>query len=297
MPRPGSPATRRGSARRFPLQGELDAKPARSPGSRPTSPGPKRDGRQSRASTANQPRRPDEAAPSRSPDRRPHAAQLAPCTAISGDPATGDARPFAPRAVQRLLGEEAGRKLPHRRPPPQGSGARAPAAAPRPCPAGRDAAAGRGLPEAEGGRRPQPHRSYHDGRTPQRRSRTPRSQSRTIPAARRHRRRWTTSSSPRSRRSASSSRRVVREPDGGSSIVAGDRRVKAAIAAGLDRIDVLVCDADEATDAMRAVSENLIRASMTSVDIWRAVEGWKPRVERAGDRRRARPAGAHRSAA
>jgi ParB family transcriptional regulator, chromosome partitioning protein len=62
-------------------------------------------------------------------------------------------------------------------------------------------------------------------------------------------------------------------------IIAGGRRTKAAIAAGLARIDVLVCDADEATDAMRSVSENLVRTSMSSVDIWRAIEtlesqGW-----------------------
>ncbi len=62
-------------------------------------------------------------------------------------------------------------------------------------------------------------------------------------------------------------------------IVVGNRRVKAAIAAELPAIDVLVCDADEAADAMRSVAENLIRASLTSVDIWRAIErleaqGW-----------------------
>jgi ParB/RepB/Spo0J family partition protein len=62
-------------------------------------------------------------------------------------------------------------------------------------------------------------------------------------------------------------------------IVVGNRRVKAAIKAGLPAIDVMVCDADEAADAMRSVSENLIRASMSSVDIWRAIErleaqGW-----------------------
>jgi ParB-like chromosome segregation protein Spo0J len=55
--------------------------------------------------------------------------------------------------------------------------------------------------------------------------------------------------------------------------------VKAAIKADLPVIDVLVCDADEAADAMRSVAENLIRASMSSVDIWRAIErleaqGW-----------------------
>src|SRR5476651_1376793 len=62
-------------------------------------------------------------------------------------------------------------------------------------------------------------------------------------------------------------------------IVAGRRRVKAAILADLPVIDVLVCDADEAADAMRAVAENLIRADLSSVDIWRAIErleaqGW-----------------------
>jgi hypothetical protein len=41
----------------------------------------------------------------------------------------------------------------------------------------------------------------------------------------------------------------------------------------------MVCDADEAADAMRSVAANLIRASMSSVDIWRAIErfdaqGW-----------------------
>jgi ParB/RepB/Spo0J family partition protein len=62
-------------------------------------------------------------------------------------------------------------------------------------------------------------------------------------------------------------------------IVVGNRRVKAAITAELPAITVMVCDADEAADAMRSVAENLIRASMSSVDIWRAIErleaqGW-----------------------
>jgi ParB/RepB/Spo0J family partition protein len=67
--------------------------------------------------------------------------------------------------------------------------------------------------------------------------------------------------------------------DDGLMIVVGNRRVKAAIKAELPVIDVLVCDADEAADAMRSVAENLIRASMSSVDTWRAIErleaqGW-----------------------
>ncbi len=62
-------------------------------------------------------------------------------------------------------------------------------------------------------------------------------------------------------------------------IIVGNRRVKAAIMAELPAIDVMVWDADEAADAMRSVAENLIRASMSSVDIWRAIErleahGW-----------------------
>jgi ParB/RepB/Spo0J family partition protein len=67
--------------------------------------------------------------------------------------------------------------------------------------------------------------------------------------------------------------------DSGLMVEIGNRRVKAAIKADLPAIDVLVCDADEVAAAMRAVAENLIRASMSSVDIWRAIErleaqGW-----------------------
>ena len=61
--------------------------------------------------------------------------------------------------------------------------------------------------------------------------------------------------------------------DEGLVIVAGRRRVKAAIAADLPAIDVLVCDADEAArhrDAGR--HRRSIRASMTGVDTWRAIE-------------------------
>jgi ParB/RepB/Spo0J family partition protein len=71
----------------------------------------------------------------------------------------------------------------------------------------------------------------------------------------------------------------VTQKDDGLTIVVGNRRVEAAIAAELPAIDVMVWDADEAADAMRSVAENLIRASMSSVDIWRAIErleaqGW-----------------------
>ena len=71
----------------------------------------------------------------------------------------------------------------------------------------------------------------------------------------------------------------VKDVDGELVIVTGNRRVKAAIAAGLEQIDVLVGTANEPVNAMQSVSENLIRASMTAVDIWRATErleaqGW-----------------------
>ena len=72
---------------------------------------------------------------------------------------------------------------------------------------------------------------------------------------------------------------LVKETEAGLEIVAGNRRCNCAIAAGLDLIDVLVGDADEVANAMRSVSENLVRVSMNSVDIWRATEalegqGW-----------------------
>jgi ParB/RepB/Spo0J family partition protein len=65
---------------------------------------------------------------------------------------------------------------------------------------------------------------------------------------------------------------VVRTVEGELVVKAGDRRVKAAIAAGLPVIDVLVKDGDDNVVPMESLSENLIRASMNSVDIWRAVE-------------------------
>ena len=56
-------------------------------------------------------------------------------------------------------------------------------------------------------------------------------------------------------------------------IVAGHRRVAAAIAAGLTEIQVLVQpEADAAIDPMRSISENVIRAEMGQVDRWRAIE-------------------------
>ena len=63
-------------------------------------------------------------------------------------------------------------------------------------------------------------------------------------------------------------------------IIAGHRRVAAAIEAGLAAIPVLVQDeADGQHDPMRSISENLIRAEMNPVDRWRSMEalagaGW-----------------------
>jgi ParB family transcriptional regulator, chromosome partitioning protein len=72
---------------------------------------------------------------------------------------------------------------------------------------------------------------------------------------------------------------VVREIDGVLTVRAGDRRTKAAIAAGRALIDVYVLDGDEEVDAMAALSENLVRVSMNPVDTWRGIDkleqqGW-----------------------
>jgi ParB/RepB/Spo0J family partition protein len=70
---------------------------------------------------------------------------------------------------------------------------------------------------------------------------------------------------------------VVREADGELIVKAGGRRVKAAITMGLATIDVLVTNDDDLAVPMVSLSENLIRASMTSVDIWRGVEDLEKR--------------------
>ena len=71
---------------------------------------------------------------------------------------------------------------------------------------------------------------------------------------------------------------VVREVDGELIIKAGERRVKAAIRAEMPVIDVLVRDTDDANVPMESLSENLVRAAMNNVDIWRAIE----RLEKEG---------------
>jgi ParB family chromosome partitioning protein len=72
---------------------------------------------------------------------------------------------------------------------------------------------------------------------------------------------------------------VVREVDGTLVIKAGARRVAAAIRAKMDTIDVLVRDTEDTSIPMESLSENLVRAAMNNVDIWRAIEsleqkGW-----------------------
>ena len=64
---------------------------------------------------------------------------------------------------------------------------------------------------------------------------------------------------------------AVTEKNGELTIAYGARRVRIAIAIGLPEIDVLVKDPDD-HDHMRAVSENVVRAPMATVDLWRAIE-------------------------
>lgn len=69
--------------------------------------------------------------------------------------------------------------------------------------------------------------------------------------------------------------------DGGNgyTIQAGHRRVKAAIAAGLEEIQVLVTEASDDNGAMRSMVENIAREPLNPVDQWRGIErlvalGW-----------------------
>ncbi|UVK49753.1 ParB N-terminal domain-containing protein (plasmid) [Mesorhizobium sp. AR02] len=74
---------------------------------------------------------------------------------------------------------------------------------------------------------------------------------------------------------------VALQTDGGNSYVidAGHRRVRQAIAAGLEEIAVLVIDRAEDGGAMRSLAETLAHESLSPVDQWRAIErlialGW-----------------------
>ncbi|WP_338835207.1 ParB/RepB/Spo0J family partition protein [Bradyrhizobium septentrionale] len=67
---------------------------------------------------------------------------------------------------------------------------------------------------------------------------------------------------------------ITPDTGGGNGYVinAGHRRVKQAIAAGLEEIDVLVDDAANDNGAMRSMVENIAREALNPVDQWRAIE-------------------------
>ncbi len=67
---------------------------------------------------------------------------------------------------------------------------------------------------------------------------------------------------------------VVREMPEGLTVRYGSRRLRAALALDMAKIDVLVLGADERADddAIRAMLENIVRKPMSVVDQWRAIE-------------------------
>ncbi|MGO8253464.1 ParB N-terminal domain-containing protein [Rhizobium ruizarguesonis] len=74
---------------------------------------------------------------------------------------------------------------------------------------------------------------------------------------------------------------VAPETHGGNGYIidAGHRRVRLAIAAGLEEIEILVVDAANDNGAMRSMVENSVREALNPVDQWRGVErlvalGW-----------------------
>lgn len=74
---------------------------------------------------------------------------------------------------------------------------------------------------------------------------------------------------------------VAPETDGGNGYIidAGHRRVRLAIAAGLEEIEILVADAAKDNGAMRSMVENSVREALNPVDQWRGIErlvalGW-----------------------
>ena len=74
---------------------------------------------------------------------------------------------------------------------------------------------------------------------------------------------------------------VFPETGGGNGYIvnSGHRRIRQAIAAGLDEIDVLVDAAANDNGAMRSIVENIAREALNPVDLWRAIErlvalGW-----------------------
>ncbi|MNS09690.1 Chromosome-partitioning protein Spo0J [compost metagenome] len=78
---------------------------------------------------------------------------------------------------------------------------------------------------------------------------------------------------------------VAPETDGGNGFVInmGHRRVRLAIAAGLEEIEILVVDAANDNGAMRSMVENSVREALNPVDQWRGIErlvalGWTEEV-------------------
>ena len=74
---------------------------------------------------------------------------------------------------------------------------------------------------------------------------------------------------------------VFPETGGGNGYIvnAGHRRIRQAIAAGLEEIYVLVDAAANDNGAMRSIVENIAREALNPVDLWRAIErlvalGW-----------------------
>jgi len=74
---------------------------------------------------------------------------------------------------------------------------------------------------------------------------------------------------------------VAPETGGGNGFIidAGHRRVRLAIAAGLEEIEILVADAANDNGAMRSMVENSVREALNPVDQWRGIErlvalGW-----------------------
>jgi len=67
---------------------------------------------------------------------------------------------------------------------------------------------------------------------------------------------------------------IFAETGGGNGFVIeiGHRRVKQAIAAGFEEIDVIVVDAANDNGAMRSLAENIGREALNPVDLWRAIE-------------------------
>ena len=72
---------------------------------------------------------------------------------------------------------------------------------------------------------------------------------------------------------------IVKQTPDGLEIVYGERRARGAIAIGLEAIEVLVDERNEADQAMAAIVENVVRAPLSPVDQWRAIDrleqrGW-----------------------